>query len=289
MNPGAAATLETSKSKSKSMELTLKLKDTNNGPMFYLPSDRYVGGSIERYGEFSAGEQEFFNFVGRGGAAIDVGANLGAHSLCMVKRYSHVYSFEPQDILYRVLAANLAVYDNTTTYHAALGKEEGIIHIPKMDYSEFNNYGGLGREQWAAVPKEIVMQPVQLRMLDKFENIRAEDKIDLLKIDVEGMEKEVLEGAQGLLEQYRPVMYVENDKPPKAEELVRYIYNLGYKAYWHVTYLYNPLNFAKNPHNEWPGIASFNLICIPDGHWLTLNGAQPCTPDNPQLPPGSQA
>src|SRR5882724_8580837 len=210
-------------------EVTITLKPSINGPMAFLKNDSYVGRSFDLYGEFSVGEQHFFQHCARGGAAVDVGANIGAHSVMLAKKYSHLYAFEPQETLYRILKMNLALANNTTCYQAAVGNEEGVIHLPMLDYSQENNFGGIGKDCLGPEPpKEIPMAKVQLRQLDKVEALRKEEKIDFIKIDVEGMEKEALEGAQMLLDQHKPILYVENDKAGKQEGLVRIIYNLGY-------------------------------------------------------------
>lgn len=276
-------------------DIKLTLGETNNGPMLYIPTDAYVGGSLDLYGEFSAGEQAFFNFVAqKGGAAIDVGANMGAHSMTMAKHYEHLFAFEPQLVLYKLLCANLSEHKNTTLYHAAVGNDEGIIHLPEMDYSIPNNFGAVGKECFAHLPPEqlqtLNMVATQQRAIDKCEAIAQCEKISLIKVDVEGMEREVLEGARHTIAKHQPILYVENDKPKHSKELVTYIYDvLAYRAWWHITALFNPNNFKHNDHNVFPDITSFNLICVPEGHWMEVVGARPCTPADPFVPPGCVA
>jgi len=270
------------------LEIPLKIKPTNNGWMMFLPHDMFVGRSLDLYGEFSVHEQSFFNFAYRSGAAIDVGANIGAHTLFMARRFAHVYAFEPQMMLCMLLKGNLAPHLNTTVYNAAVGNDDGILHMPQLNYTAAtNNFGGFGK--YLDIPKDIDLQPIQLRKLDGVEAIQKEDKIDLIKIDVEGMEKEVLEGAQATISKHKPMMYVENDKPPRAEELVKFIYNLDYRAWWHITPLFNPANLYKNNENVFGNICSFNLICTPKDSQLTVSDLLECTPDNPHLPPGCVA
>lgn len=55
-------------------------------------------------------------------------------------------------------------------------------------------------------------------------------RCDFLKIDVEGMEEDVLKGAVGLLATLSPVLYVENDRKEKSESLIRCIDGLGYNV-----------------------------------------------------------
>jgi FkbM family methyltransferase len=271
-------------------DIKVTLGDTINGPMLYLAHDMYVGRSLDLYGEFSKGEQELFAFAAqKGGTAIDVGANLGAHSMMMAKCYEHLFAFEPQPTLHKLLRGNLSPFLNTTTYNAACGNNDGLLDLPQVNYGAELNFGGIGRECLDHLPdeqrKEISMFKIQSRMLDRCDAIQAAEKISLIKVDVEGMEKEVLEGARKTISKHQPILYVENDKPAHSKALVDYIYNvLAYRAWWHVTFLYNPANFKHNAENVFPNIASYNLICVPEGHWLKIQNAKPCAPENPGLP-----
>lgn len=267
------------------MNLNLKLKSCRHGDMLYVPYDKYIGSAFEFYGEYSQGEVELFDYVSQfGGAALDCGANMGALTVPMALKYEQVFAFEPQVLMYRILRANTAQHLNVTCYNAAVGADDGILNLPRLDYETGNNFGGLGK--YVKLGDNLIYDQVQQRKLDKIDALRSCDKIGLMKIDVEGMEREVLEGAQALIDRHRPILYVENDKPSKAPGLVQFIYNLDYKAYWHITSLYNPENFFHNPENIYADIVSFNLICVPNGHRAMVTGAPPCTPENPHLPAG---
>lgn len=270
----------------------IKAAETNNGLMLYPPADMYIGQAIEHYGEYVAAEQDFFRFAAqKGGEAIDAGANIGAHSMAMARYFERVMAFEPQRMLFKLLKANLSDWPSSLAYNAALGKEDGLLWLPSLNYGMTNNFGGVGRdcvENWSPDQREhIPMVEVQIRQLDKIDAVKAAEKISLIKVDVEGMEKEVLEGARQTIAKHQPILYVENDKPKKSQELVDFIYNgLGYRAWWHIPFLFNENNFNHNPVNIFDKMASFNLICIPDGHWLKVTGAQVCTPQNPNVPEG---
>jgi hypothetical protein len=77
------------------------------------------------------------------------------------------------------------------------------------------------------------------------------------------MEVEVLRGAQRTLDQYRPIMYLENDRDERSRELLGLTMDLGYKVYWHMPHLYNPANFYGEAEDIFPNIASINILCIP--------------------------
>ena len=87
-------------------------------------------------------------------------------------------------------------------------------------------------------------------------------RCNLIKIDVEGMEQSVIEGATETLAKFKPLLYVENDRKEKSAALVRLIDSLGYDMYWHLPPLFNAQNFLNNPQNVFDNIVSMNMICV---------------------------
>jgi hypothetical protein len=90
-------------------------------------------------------------------------------------------------------------------------------------------------------------------------------QVDFIKIDVEGMEQHVLTGARGVIARFKPVLYVENDRQGSSRALIEMVHALGYRAWWHIPPLFNPDNYYRNAHDLYPGICSFNMICVPAG------------------------
>src|SRR6185437_4192192 len=89
-----------------------KTLTTCHGPMLALAGDRYITRSLEVYGEFSAGEWDLFAQVVKPGmTVVEVGANIGAHSIALAKACAPgpLYLFEPQQRVFQILCANLAL------------------------------------------------------------------------------------------------------------------------------------------------------------------------------------
>lgn len=106
-------------------------------------------------------------------------------------------------------------------------------------------------------------------------------RCDLLKIDAEGMEQPTIEGAQKLIEACTPILYVENDRPEKSAELIELIQRLGYRAWWHTPPYFNKNNWARNPDNAWPGVASINMLCVHRSRKANMTGlAEISSPDD---------
>lgn len=236
-----------------------RLKQCRYGTMLFNIHDVYIGRSLDEYGEFSEGEVELFRQIVRPGQLIvEVGANIGTHTVFLAQAAGQcgtVLAFEPQRIVYQSLCANMAL-NNLTNVHCfctAVGKEPGQIMVPACDPNQPNNFGGLslgGHAQGETTPVVTV---------DGFNLSRCE----FLKIDVEGMELDVLQGAARTIAECKPLIYVENDRPDKSDALIRYLDGLGYNMYWHKPPLFNPNNFALNPVNQFPKIVSINMLCIP--------------------------
>ena len=233
-------------------------KACRHGQMLYNVNDTYVGRSLDIYGEYSEGEVEVFRQIVRpGDVVVEVGANIGAHTVFLAKHVGplgRVFAFEPQRILFQTLCANLALNHLTNVYcmQQAVGAEAGSVMVPFWDYSKTDNYGAV------SLGKYNFGEPVPVVTLDSL-NLHW---CNFLKVDVEGMELAVLQGASELIARAAPIMYVENDKEDRSDELVRYIDSLGYHMYWHIPAYYSSDNLFNNPENVFPTQASFNMLCV---------------------------
>lgn len=236
-----------------------RLKPCRYGPMLYNFRDQYVGRSLDLYGEFSEGEVSLFRELIRpGDVVIDAGANIGALTVPLaqiVGPEGRVIAFEPQRILFQTLCANLALNNIPNAYgvECVLGAEPGTVVIPPINYCKENNFGGLELGSYE------VGEPVEVVTLDSFEL----DSCDFIKIDVQGMEEQVLRGAADLIARSRPLLYVEDDSLLEASPLMQYIYSLNYRMYRHTPLLFNPSNFLGNSDNVFADMASMNLVCVP--------------------------
>lgn len=236
----------------------VELTESRYGPMLFPPKDQYVGRSFKEYGEFSQGEMDLFtHFIDTGAIVLDIGANIGAHTVPLAQLVGAagvVVAFEPQPTLHKILCANLVLNSvpNVLTYAMALGSCEGECLIPILDYSQPNNFGGIGMDmvqEGEAVP---------LTTLDSFQL----ERVDFIKLDVEGFESKVLEGAAETIARCRPIMYIENDRADKSEELIQRLFDMDYRLWWHTPPLYSPTNFKGRQENFFPRILSINMLAI---------------------------
>jgi FkbM family methyltransferase len=223
-------------------------------------NDKHIGASLRTYGEYSEGEVRLFQRLCRpGDVAVDAGANIGAHTVALARLVGEggcVVAFEPQPVIFQMLCANVAVngLTNVIARHAALGAAADRVIFPWIDYAAVQDYG--------AVPLLNASQGVyvDVRALDA---VFEFDHLRFLKIDVEGMEADVLRGARQVIERTRPFLYVENNLPEKSEELIRLVWSLGYRAYWHMPPMFNRDNFFGHSQDIFGNLYSLNMLCVP--------------------------
>lgn len=170
---------------------------------------------------------------------VDVGANIGPHTLelARIARPLHgiVHAFEPQRILFQMLAGNVALnsHQNVFCHKLVLAAEAGSLAVPVIDYGSPASFGSLelgsGRQSEAigqAISWDKVGEAVPKMPFDDLRLVR----VDFMKIDVEGMEVEVLKGAARSLAQFRPILLVECIKSDQ-QKLKEQLAGLGYQVF----------------------------------------------------------
>ncbi len=249
----------------------IRVRRCRYGPMAFIRHDSYIGRSLDLYGEFSAGEAEFFSQVIRPNQwVLDVGANIGAHTVLFAQKVGPnggVVAFEPQRVIHELLSTNLMLNGllNVSPRHAAAGSKEGTLRVPAVNYGVEGNYGCLG------LGKYTEGEPVPIEVIDHL----GLPACHFIKIDVEGMELEVLKGATETIRKFKPIIYVENDRVENSSSLISFILGLDYDLYWHMTPYFKAQNFYENPDNQFTGIVSINMIGLPKDHPLKLQGVPP--------------
>ena len=151
-----------------------------------------------------------------GSVAIDIGANKGVYSYLLSRICRTVEAFEPNpkvcELLRRCVPANVSVYE------VALSNSNGAAEmlLPIHRTGRFSNQGGTLQTK-KVEGREFGTWPVEQRRLDEY----GFTEVSFIKIDVEGFELEVLEGAAETLARERPTLLIEIDeaqsKRPIAE------------------------------------------------------------------------
>jgi len=151
-----------------------------------------------------------------GAVAVDVGANIGTHTLSLadlVGPGGKVLAFEPNPVIRRRLEANVALNDfvHVDVHAYALGASDArmALRVPANGSAEAAN-PGLASLVALDTPHDLV--EVDVRPLDAVVADGALDRVDLVKIDVQGYELPVLRGMAGVLGQFRPAVVFEFER-----------------------------------------------------------------------------
>jgi FkbM family methyltransferase len=159
--------------------------------------------------------------------AIDIGANIGVWSYWLSKYSKQVESFEPNPKIFNVLK-NIKI-KNVNAYNIALSNRSGIadLLIPKGSKGFSNQGASLSNIKVSGEHKSV---NVQSKCLDDYNF----SNVNFIKIDVEGHEHEVIEGATATINKFKPTMVIEMEEKHNKipiEEQISSVENLGYACY----------------------------------------------------------
>lgn len=237
---------------------------TRWGNMLSLKCDSHITGALSFYGESTPDEVAIcLSFLRAGDTVLDIGANVGTFTVPMaltVGRTGGVIAFEPQRIVNQILCANLALNslcDFVDPVRMAVGSSESTAQIPLINpFAANSNVGGVRLNQQADVT-----EPIPVITIDSL-NLQS---LRLMKIDVEGMEHEVLKGAAETVNRLKPVIFAEclPDDTHNADEMKKFFQANGYKAWLIISPLYSPNNVRRCAKDIFPNQADFNVLALP--------------------------
>ena len=156
---------------------------------------------------------------------LDIGANIGNHTLfwaneCSAKK---IYAFEPVPFIFKILKKNIKInnlQERVKIYNVGLSDKKSAGKITSFDRT---NIGGTRLEE---AKDEDAKDNIKLVTLDSIDF--DEKRIDLIKIDVEGMDYLVLTGAIKTIKKYKPLILIESF-PYEYNISSRILMALGYK------------------------------------------------------------
>lgn len=149
---------------------------------------------------------------------LDIGANIGSHTVywALERNAKKIYSFEPLDATYEILERNVELnklQNCVETYNVGLYSTECKAKVAQYNIINIGNTSFTPEKNGKFV----------LKTLDSFD---FKDKIDLIKIDVEGAEVEVLQGGIKTLRKYKPVLVIESFN--RKVEVDKFLSDLDY-------------------------------------------------------------
>jgi len=169
----------------------------------------------------------------------DIGANIGNVTLSAYRSFpfAQIHSFEPVRTTYQKLCKNVENYrERITTYNFGFFNVSKTLDIHITTFHGANSILNQSPNYKIVHPhiKEIGTENIELRTIDSFMSNKNIDKIDIIKIDVEGVEKEVIEGGQETFKNKVNNVFIElsllrrNQEPEYWVEICKLLYNLGF-------------------------------------------------------------
>lgn len=232
------------------------LASTDHGTMILNRFDQMVVGPNQGYGvSFNLLNRSKFDeaqaalvialldarrrHFGDGVAALDVGANIGVFTVEWARHmtgWGSVLAIEAQERIFHALAGNVAINNcfNAHPIMAAVTSEPGWMRIPLPNYLAPASFGSLPLRpgtpmadfgQTVSYDQERT-RPVRAISID----FMGLTRLDVMKVDVEGMEIEVLEGSRQTVARHLPILVVEHIKSDRAA-LHAYFESFGYSRF----------------------------------------------------------
>ena len=213
------------------------LVDVVKGMRVEYSLDSLIGQLLFMQGEFEEDEAVFIasRLQPRAGAVVlDVGANIGLHSLraARLPGVSQVFAFEPAATTFAMLERNIARNGLTGKIRACPLAVSATPGRAAFHFCADDAYSSLVPDNRRPVQQTYA---VTVTSLDEWCAANAISRIDLIKIDVEGSEADVITGAQATLRRCRPELVVEiyqgSRRGFSASQLIGSICALGYEAF----------------------------------------------------------
>ena len=222
----------------KNLDETILNKEDFKIRFFHIKDD-YISLKIRNESKFY--ESDFLDFLAGfhfdGGFVIDVGANIGNHSLYFAQRHNAiVFSIEPEPNNYFCLSLNAIINKyrgKIYPLNVGCGKTNCTMILNQIIK---NNYGSFKCEEnknFSPAIRNKIATEIPIYSLDSIFGNQFENGAipSILKIDVEGMEENVLRGAKMLIEKFQPVIAAECQNNLEFKAVQDYLKNFGYYTF----------------------------------------------------------
>lgn len=197
----------------------------------YYSLDSEIGKRLFFYGGFE--EKEFDNlkkFIKSDSVVLDIGANIGISSLFFSKMADNglIFSFEPAKDTFSILLKNVKKMNNIVPLNFGFSNTNGLATFYENSDDAYSGFKDTKRKKIINKTKALLFK------LDSFFGLLNLEKIDFIKIDVEGLEYDVLSGGSEIIEKYRPIIFCEiyrgSNSNLKPDETINFLINKNYKS-----------------------------------------------------------
>ncbi len=236
------------------------------GLMSFFKNDNTISRSLAEYGEWAQAEIEFLECCLDGNdAVLDVGAYIGTHTLAFARKVGEggmVYAFEPQPTFFELLKDNIGqnALHNVKALNVAVSDRPGRLQIADADADQTGNFGGTGLvSEGSEVEGISPARALEVITIDRL----GLDKCRLIKIDAEGMEINVLRGAQATLRNKRPFVFAECNSLDNGCPVLEFSKQVNYCAYFLNVPSFNRDNYRHSGKNFFGELREAGFILVP--------------------------
>ncbi|MGD1808129.1 FkbM family methyltransferase [Dapis sp. BLCC M126] len=243
-----------------------------HGYLYHFDKDNTIGASLAYYGEWAEAEIYLLSkILQKGDQVLDIGANVGTHTLAfarLVTPQGRVMAFDAQQNIFQVLSANMIINQmyNVQCLNVMMGSEIGVRHIPASSIADATNFGAMSFVEYKNSNSQ-ALSPIKTNRLLPITMITVDslslERCALIKVDVEGMELDVFQGAIQTIQRCRPTIYFEQTGEKNLAEILSFFRDCEYGLFWHVSNPFNAANFNKNSNNIFGGTCETNIIALP--------------------------
>lgn len=160
-----------------------------------------------------------------GDVVMDIGANIGCHTLRfskLVGQDGKVFAFEPTGYAFRKIKRNLSL-NASLAANVTLEKKAIAPYTARDQKIRFKSSWRLYGRQ-IDIPEEIV----DFVSVDDYVTQRGINRVDILKIDVDGHEPDVIASAANTIRDFRPIIFLEINDTDDMQQMIRELCDLGY-------------------------------------------------------------
>ena len=174
------------------------------------------------------------NIVGEGDICMDVGANLGYYTVTLSKlvgKHGKVYAVEPVLPVLSVLRSNTRRLSNVEVYPYALGTENKEIRLGNFTTQTLGYLSSGGNyilDEHLSYPDPDVEFDAQMKRGSEL--FAGLERLDFIKIDIEGYETVVVPELKPLLLKHRPILLIES-RYESRKEMLDFFQSIDYKAF----------------------------------------------------------
>jgi FkbM family methyltransferase len=241
----------------------MKLVKTKYGEMQVIPGDRVISRSLSLYGEWAKDELDFLReFIAPGAHVLDIGAYIGTHSIAFAQFAGHqgkVYAFEPRAEIFKLLSDNISTNQcvNVVAFNMGVSDQVGQALLEPLDLDAPANFGGNELAGPAAGTSDGYQAVITT--LDSM-NIA---QVDFIKIDVEGMEQRVLDGALQTITNLKPTIFCECNSVESGAGVLGFANKVGYTVFGFLSDAFSKNNFNGADENIFGDAKELGLLLVP--------------------------